>query len=181
MAYRGDRPYSRRNKRRWIVFAASLLVIAAAAGLYLRPKSQSPAAAQPIVPADIAAKVSFPVYYPDPKKLPAGYTLDRSSFGSPVKNGVNYKVSYGNGKSLVFSIQMKPSDSQLQTFNSSYIPLRIDYQTSAGQAEIGAYNNHGTIETLVSLPTPTNAWIIITGPQDTDQTNLKQVLKALRQ
>ena len=141
----------------------------------------SPVSSSP-VPKAVTQAVNFPVYYPDPKKLPAGYNLDQNSFTiSPKKNGVAYSVSYDNGKKIVFSVQTKPSDSELQSFNSNYIPLRIDYQTPAGQAEIGAYNNHGNVQTLVSLPTRTTAWIVVTAPYDTNQVKLKQVLSSLKQ
>lgn len=158
--------------------AAGVVVIAAILAIWIitRPaKTKSPAHTSP-VPVSIAHKVSFPIYYPDPGKLPAGYHLDDSSFASPVKNGVNYTVIYDGGKKMVFSVQAKPSDNDLQSFNSSYIPLRIDYQTPVGQAEIGAYHN----QTLVSLPIVNGPWVIITAPPDINQDQLKQVLQAMR-
>jgi len=176
MVYRGDRPLKRRKWRNWIIAAVIVLGAGAAVGFYLRPKAQPNKSDQTVVPATISAKVSFPVYYPDPKKLPAGYSLDRSSFSTPVKNGVTYKVLYSGGKKLVFSIQTKPSDNQIQTFNSNYIPLRIDYQTPVGQAEIGAY--HG--QTLVSLPVTNGPWIVITAPTDINQGQLKTILSSIR-
>lgn len=154
---------------------AVVVIAVLAAGIawfFLRPKSP--------VPSKIAKAVDFPVYYPDPKKLPAGYTLDTTSFKNPVSNGISYSVDYGNGQKLVFSLQDKPSSSELQDFNSNYIPLHNDYKTPVGQAELGAYNNHGTTESLISLPTNGKTWIIITAPYNTDQTKLKQVLSALR-
>jgi len=128
------------------------------------------------VPDSVSRSVNFPVYYPDQKKLPADYRLNSGSFTAPVKNGVNYSVSYGNGKKIVFSVQTKPADSELQTFNSSYIPLRVDYQTPVGQAEIGAYHN----QTLASLPVVNGPWIVITAPPDINQNQLKQVLSSLK-
>ncbi len=174
----------KRSKRQWFFWPVILLVIAgAAAGSWLHwhhktgsaPKTTSP------VPVSIAQAVNFPIYYPDPKKLPPGYRLNVNSFNSPVKNGVTYSVSYDNSKKIVFSLQEKPSENELTSFDNNYIPLRIDYQTIIGQAEIGAYNNHGNIQTLVSLPTRTNAWIIITAPYNINQDELKHVLNSLKQ
>jgi hypothetical protein len=128
------------------------------------------------VPEAVAQAVNFPVYYPDPDKLPAGYTLNTGSFASPVKNGASFSVSYDNGKKIVFSVQTKPSDTELQTFNSSYIPLKVDYQTPVGQAEIGAYHN----QTLVSLPVVNGPWVVITAPLDINQGQLKTVLSSLK-
>jgi hypothetical protein len=160
----------------WVLLTVALLLIASGvAGLWLH-REHNPAIASP-VPKAVAQAVNFPVYYPDPNKLPAGYNLNQNSFSVPVKNGVAYSVSYDNGKKIVFSVQAKPSDNELQSFNSNYIPLRIDYQTSLGQAEIGAYHSR----TLVSLPVINGPWIVITAPSDIDQSQLKQVLSALRQ
>jgi hypothetical protein len=170
--------------KRWLLWIIVALVIAGAAtGAWLHwhpSKADSPPKSASPVPAAVSQAVSFPVYYPDQAKLPTGYVLNSSSFKTPVKNGVTYSVSYGNNQKLVFSVQAKPSDSELESFKTNYIPLRIDYQTDIGQAEIGAYNNHGNTETLVSLPTNTNAWVIVTCPYDINQDNLKQVLSSLR-
>ena len=162
-----------------LLSAAGLLVVAAALSYWLiwrpDPKTTSPDNSNP-VPLSIRQAVSFPVYYPDQQKLPSGYNLNTSSFGLPVNNGVSYSVSYGGGKKIVFSVQAKPSESELQTFNSSYIPLRIEYETSIGQAKIGAYQS----KTLVSLPVMNGPWIIITAPADINQDQLKSVLQSIR-
>jgi hypothetical protein len=109
--------------------------------------------------------------------LPPGYNLNTNSFNlSPDKKGVYYSVSYGANKKIVFSVQVKPTDNELQSFNSNYIPLRVDYQTPIGQAEIGAYHS----QTLVSLPVINGPWIVITAPPDINQDQLKQVLRAIK-
>ncbi len=134
------------------------------------------------VPKAIQANVTFPVYYPEQKKLPAGYTLDLTSFKSPEKNAVVYAVRYGTNKKLVFALQEKPSDDDIQSFYANYIPLRNKLDVPAGHAEIGAFNNGGKTATqsVVSLPTTNKTWLIITGPNDIDQNNLKQVLESIR-
>jgi hypothetical protein len=157
------------------ICAVAVLVSGLGAGSWqLLHRSTSP------VPGDVQRAVRFPVYYPDPKRLPAGYALDVHSFKAPVKDGVTYVVRYGTGKNIVFSVQSKPSDSDLQSFNASYIPLRNDYRTMVGQAEIGAYLSNGRLQTLVSLPTDSNAWLIITAPPDINHDQLQQVLQALQ-
>jgi len=173
------------QKKLWVALWLGLLIIVGAMiGLWLylhRPHTQAPSKNSSPVPASIAQSVNFPIYYPDSKKLPAGYNLDLNSFKSPVKNGVAYSVSYDSNKKIVFSVQQKPSDNELQSFTSNYIPLNNSVQVPVGQAKIGAYNNHGTLETLVSLPTNSKAWIVITAPKDINQTQLKQVLQSLQQ
>lgn len=151
-----------------------LVVIVVIGGLgtwFFLHKNSSP------VPKTISQAVDFPVYYPNPKNLPSGYSLNLGSFNLPVKNGVTYKVSYGNGKNIVFSLQPKLSASDYQTFEGNYLPLKTPYQTPIGQAEIGAYN----LETLVSLPVSgSNTWIIITAPGNINQDQLQQVLSSLK-
>jgi flagellar basal body-associated protein FliL len=163
-----------------ILCTALLITLAVCVSIFLRSTPKPKAANTSPVPSAISQAVSFPVYYPNPEKLPSGYYLDKDSFKNPVKNGVAYSVSYGGNKKIVFSAQQKPSDNELQAFNSSYIPLRTDYQTKAGQAEIGAYNNHGTIETLVSLSTNSSTWLVVTAPYDINQDQLKKVLSAIQ-
>lgn len=165
-------------KKPLLYYILLIFVVAAAAAAgwwYFTQRNTSP------VPESIRKSVSFPVYYPDPKKLPAGYTLDTNSFKNPVKNGVTYNVNYGGGR-VVFSVQAKPSATELDSFTASYIPLNNIYQTPVGQARLGAYNNGGKIatETLVSLPTDKNVWIIVTAPYNINQDQLKEVLSSLR-
>jgi hypothetical protein len=175
--------FGRKSKQlRFIWIIILLLIGAAAAGFWLHNRHTTtpmPAANSP-VPKTLAQSVNFPIYYPDPKKLPAGYVLDSASFAKPVSQGIKYSVNYDKDQKMVFSLQPKPPAADLQNFNTNYIPLRIDYPTAVGQAEIGAYNNHGKTESLISLPTKTNTWIIITAPYNIDQAKLKQVISSLR-
>lgn len=166
-----DRSQIRKNKRLiLILIGAILLILIGGFGTWFYVYKNSS-----LVPKSISQSVTFPVYYPNPKKLPKGYTLNLNSFKTPIKNGVTYTVSYGNGKKIVFSIQLKPSGSTIQTFVGNYMPLRTAYQTAVGEAEIGAYN----LKTLVSLPTNSNSWIIITAPPNINQRQLEQVLSAI--
>ena len=169
-------PQRRFNKRRLILVLVILLLAAVALFLLIHPLKPKEPVYKGIVPQNVARAVNFKVYYPDPAKLPAGYTLDKNSFTSPVKNGVAYTVSYDNGKKMVFSVQTKPADTELQSFNANYIPLKLDFQTSLGQGAIGAYQG----ETLASLPIINGPWIIVKAPADVNQEHLKQVLRSLK-
>ena len=127
------------------------------------------------VPTSVRRSVSFNIYYPVQSRLPAGYILNTSSFTSN-KLAVVYEVSAPNQQKLVFSLQQKPSTTDLQVFNSKYLPLHLTVTTGVGVAAIGVLNQ----KTLVSLPTNSNAWILITAPINTNQDQLSQVLNALR-
>lgn len=170
--------------KRWVLAIAVFSLIALGSGgawVYThRGSSQlpKPSVAESLnpVPATVMAAVDYKVYYPDTTKLPTGYTLDEHSFNVLVKNGIAYTVSYESGKKIVFSLQTKPADDELASFRSNYIPLRTDFQTPLGQAQIGAYHS----QTLVSLPLLDGPWIVITAPPDINQDQLKQVINSLK-
>lgn len=168
--------------KRTIFWVFGGLFIAALAGIIVfvlihsdQPKKAAVKPAGP-VPAQIAAAVPYKIYYPDQSKLPNGYTLDGHSFANPVKNGVSYAVNYGGGKKIIFSVQTKPSDNELQAFQSNFIPLKIDFQTPLGLGSIGAYRG----QTLASLPIENGPWIVVTAPADINQEDLKQVFRSLK-
>ena len=129
------------------------------------------------MPQAVAQAVNFPIYYPDQKKLPAGYSLNSNSFKYLPGQGVLYYVSYDNGKRLVFTLQQKPSGSDLANFNKKYIPINRQVLTLVGTATMGAIGD----QTVVSLPTDSNTWIIITGPADIYATSqLTQVVRSIK-
>lgn len=131
------------------------------------------------VPKNIQKAVSYPVYYPDPKKLPAGYNLDPNSFSAPKPDVIVYSLRNKSRQKLSISVQAKPDDSVIQDLYNRAIPLRSQYQTKIGLAQIGVYQS-STPQTIASLPTNDNVWIIITGPVNINQTELKQVLSSLK-
>jgi hypothetical protein len=167
------RQHKRKSRKPLVIgICAFLIILIAGVGgfLYIN-KTKSP------VPKNISKSVNFPIYYPDQKKLPSGYTLSKSSFKSPQPGAVLYSVQYDNGKKLVFSVQQKPSDSDLAAFVKNYIPIHRQVLTLVGTATVGAIGP----QTVVSLPTDSNTWIIVTGPANAYGTdNLAQVLKALK-
>jgi hypothetical protein len=169
-----QRPAKRRVKRKkarrlWLIFPVLCLILAAgAAGWYYKNRPTDP------VPKNIKAAVSFPIYYPDQTKLPAGYSLDLFSF-STGQGAVIYKVNYDTHK-LIFTVQKKPSDAEISAFYKSNMPLHIDEKTDIGTAAIGVLNN----QMVASLPTNSNAWILVTATKDADQNKLKQVLHSLK-
>jgi len=173
----------RRNKIKkvkiWMLSGLVLALLAMATFIMINrtdhPKKAAVVPAGP-VPAQIAAAVPYKIYYPDQSKLPNGYTLDGHSFANPVKNGVSYAVNYGGGKKIIFSVQTKPSDNELQAFQSNFIPLKIDFQTPLGLGSIGAYRG----QTLASLPIENGPWIVVTAPADINQEDLKQVFRSLK-
>lgn len=132
------------------------------------------------VPTSISSGVSFPIYYPDEKKLPSGYSLDQSSF-SVQQKGVLYRVNKDSSIKLTFSVQAKPVDSEIQNFYTNIIPLRNHLLSSLGPVEVGAYNNKGTIQSVISIPISTDpTWVIITGPQDLAEDDIKQIVESLK-
>jgi hypothetical protein len=158
-----------------------VLLLIGGAGVGIWSHRQPVAIQKPInsspVPLAIAQSVNFPIYYPDPQKLPTGYSLNSSSFKYVPGQGIVYYVNYDNGKRLVFTLQKKPSNDELATFNKKYIPIHREVLTSLGTATIGGISG----QTIVSLPTDNLTWIIITGPANIYATDkLTQVVESLK-
>lgn len=152
-------------------FVVLLLVIGTAGFIiYYGRTSANP------IPASYRTAVDFPAYFPDPAKLPTGYHLDLGTFTSPAKGVILYNINYGGDRHIVVAQQNKPSDSDLKAFNSQRIPLHTTISTHAGQAVMGAIGD----QDVVSLPTKTRAWIIITAPYNIDQEQLKAVLNSFK-
>jgi hypothetical protein len=164
---------SKMSFRKLLIIICSLLIagglVVLGASLISNVLSPNP------VPQFIKDKVSFKVYYPLQAKLPAGYVLDKHSF-SASQNVVLMTVDYGQKNQIIFSEQPLPKSNELQTFYSLRIPLRTTVNTSVGQAAISGLNG----ESFVSLPAG-KTWIIITAPNNSDQSKLKQVLLSIRQ
>lgn len=128
-----------------------------------------------VVPLSIAKSVTFPVYYPDPKKMPPGYVLVQDSF-SAANQAVVYSVAYDSNKTVAFTVQAKPAENDLKVFYANQLPLRNELSVPAGTAAIGVINN----QTLVSLPTNDNAWLLITAPLDIEPEHLHQLLRIIQ-
>ena len=163
----------RPSRRQWALSGLTCLLLAGGAGGFVI-FSQS-ADASPI-PSSYKSAVDYPVYYPDPSKLPANYHLNTNSFSTPAKGIILYTLSGKSGTVLNVSLQDKPSASNLKAFNSQRIPLHTTVDTPVGQAVVGAIGN----QSVVSLPTSSKTWIIVTAPYDIDQSQLDQVLKSFK-
>jgi hypothetical protein len=127
------------------------------------------------VPSKYRHAFSFPVYYPAARKIPSGYFLNTDSFTSPTNNVLLYSVRHGRDK-IVFSLQQKPSANELSDFNTQRIPLHTDIHTALGTAVVGAIGN----QSITSLPTQDNTWIIITAPYNQNQGQLNQLMNSLK-
>jgi hypothetical protein len=169
------------GKKIAVIVVASVLVIGTLVGAILIYKS---AASSSPVPQSISKQVDFPIYYPDQKQLSSGYTFDKTSITSPAAGVILYKVNYSGYKKIIITIQKLPSDTEIQNFYSNYIPLRTKMQTRLGEAQVGARNiqSNGKLitQTVVSLPTSEDTWILVTAPYDVNQGQLKQVLNSLK-
>ena len=150
-----------------------LIIVIAGVFLVLTLRSNGP------VPKSIQKSASFKVYYPKQSKMPMGYHLDTASFKSAESGVVLYSVSYGSGRSMVFSETAKPSSDIVDKFNSSAIPVHTQISTPYGKALIGAYGEGKSLRTIASLPITNGPWLIVTAPSDINQEDLSKVLGAL--
>jgi hypothetical protein len=140
------------------------------------PEKAAPSAESSVVPRIVSSSTPFPIYYPDPAKLPTGYILDKDSF-SGTGTVVLYSVSYDNGKKIAFTLQKKPVASELETFYKNQLALRTEVETPLGTAAIGSINN----QKFLSLPIKAEVWLIVTAPMDIDPDVLAELVKNLKQ
>lgn len=169
---RVDRPRSQTKKI--LLIGVGISIVSLCAVMYglryeVKQSTHSP------IPASISQATPFSIFYPESTQLPKGYIFDTASL-SASSQAIVYSVTYGQGKKIAFTLQKKPSENELKTFHANQIPLRNEVNVPIGTASIGVLNN----QTLASLPTDKNSWLIITAPQDINQDDLRQVLKALR-
>ena len=165
-----------KHKKHWVRWTVVVLVILLGAAIiyyFIQKNGDNNTLPYPIS-QQTAGLLGFDIYYPNQKLLPQGYTLNKNSF-SDNDQAIIYTVSYGNNQKIVFSDQAKPSTDDLETFVAKNMPLSATYQTAVGKATIGAIN----AQSVVSLPTNTNAWLIITAPGNINQNQLNQLLNSI--
>lgn len=128
----------------------------------------------------VSSAVAFPVYYPDPSRLPAGYTLNTSTI-EVVKPGVvilNVSVP-GRKQNIVFSEEVKPSLATINSFLADYIPLHVSFNSPFGSANVGAYNDGNGIRSVISLPINNGPWIIATAPGNVSNSIFESIVNTL--
>lgn len=167
---------SRFIKKSVYIFSAVIAVLAIATGviLYFHSTGTQTDALSKLIPQTIRQQVPFNLYIPDPSKLPLGYTLNIQSF-SYGNDALLYKIGYGENQNLIVTVQQKPSDAAIKQFYKVHMPLTIPIQTNVGDAALGVLNN----ETVVSLPTNTNAWLLMTAPFNANQSQVKRVIQTM--
>jgi hypothetical protein len=168
-------PRSRANRRIFILTCLATVILAGSLGFLFLTRKAAPTPRPSVVPTSITKQAHFLVPYPDPLKLPHGYSLDLNSF-SGTDQAVVYSASYDQDKKIAFTVQKKPSDDELRAFYANQIPIRNEVKVSAGMAAIGVLNN----QTFASLPTEGDSWLLITAPKDIDPNDLKKILQAIR-
>lgn len=162
------------NKRPVLVLIFALVMVGLVIGMHNKLGSSTS-----LVPKNIQKSVDFSVYYPDIKKLPAGYRFDAKSFRLADPGVVLFAVTYDGGKNIIFSEQHQPSNDDINKFVSSYIPLNTSLQLTFGQAKVGAYGSAPNIRTVASLPIHNGPWLIITAPSNVSHNDLAKVMQSL--
>jgi hypothetical protein len=161
------------SSKKWLIAASTALLVVAACTViaYTHHASDNRhlTSKKSPVPESIRNAAGYPISYPDPAKIPASFRLDATSFTST--EGATIYAIYRGSEKLIFSEQAKPNDSVIQDFNTKQIPLHTTFKTAIGMATLGAINN----QQVASIPTDTS-WIIVTGPGDLTQADLKDLL-----
>lgn len=118
---------------------------------------------------------SLQLYCLNASKLPRGVTtsLSDASFGN---GALLYSVRDGSS-TLSVTLQHKPTKDQLANFTVNVIPLHFDVDTTIGKAQIGATKD----QTIMSLPTASTTWILVSAPLNYSPDKLTQIAKAFIQ
>lgn len=126
------------------------LILAFAAGSWLALNTKP-------IPAKYRQGLEFPLYYP--KNLPAGYTVDRSSFRRDNKVLI-FSVSAPNGKTIAISEERIPIGLDLSQHvpnpNGIKLPDQDTFTTSIGSAQTTLWGDK-YVTSLVTQDT----WIIL--------------------
>jgi hypothetical protein len=126
------------------------------------------------VPYGIRQRVDFTIYYPDNNKMPAGYRYNPSTLHA-TKNAADYAIDKDGTQLFAVTIQSKPSAAALQTFYTHNLPLSTIIVTPIGTANVGTIN----LQSVISLPTNGNSWLILTTPQPIQTATLTKILNAM--
>jgi hypothetical protein len=159
------------KRKIWIIFAISLLLVIALVLLTLWLRNREPA----FFPKEVRQSVAFDLYYPNEKKLPQGFALDRASI-STSSQVVLYSVNYGNNQRIAFTIQKKPPEKKLKSFYDQQLSKARELTTDIGTASLATLNE----QSFASLPTKGNSWIIVTAPKNINQDHFRQAIETLR-
>lgn len=152
------------------VIGVILIVVIAFSG-----PSQSP------IPKSILSSVSFPVYYPDPGRIPAGYSLDSKHIERINPGVVILFISRGaEAQYVVISEEANPGSPVINHFLADNIPLHSNLSTPLGTAAIGAYNDGREERTVISLPVINGGpWIIATAPGNANLAQFSKIVEVL--
>ena len=157
------------SKKIVTIVTGLIIVLAGLVFIYYRNKEQNP------IPLGIRQNTPFPIYYPDPKKMPPDYKLDINSLSSR-QGVVVYAINYKSTKKLVISEEPKLAAADLQYFYAHHLPLHTTLSTSIGTATIGAIGS----QSVTSLPTNDNTWLLITAPSNINESQLKELILSLK-
>jgi hypothetical protein len=167
-------PPLRRFRRRGLGLIAVLVLAAAiAAVVFLRTR---PAATPlPTIPPGISSRVQIALYYP--ATLPAGLSVDRSSFQVPQRDVVVFVVQSARGR-IAVSEQARPSAAtfDMNNFYNTKVSNSTQFLTSAGQGTVGQLADGRQFGSLLAPQT----WIIVTAPAQVDPSELQAILNAMR-
>lgn len=163
--------------RRWLIIGAvTVVVVGGATGgaLWVR-QNQIKKANSCLFPAAIQEQVSnLTLFCPNPKRLPKGMSADLA--GASAGGGAVIYIVHDGAATISISQQKQPTDSQLNTFTANVIPLYITLPTALGTARIGATQN----QSLASLPTKQQTWMLVATPKNYSIDRLSALLKSLQ-
>lgn len=114
------------------------------------------------IPKNIRSQVSFTLYYPN--KLPAGWSLDKTSFYADTNDQVvGYRLKGPSGN-LGVTIQPVPKNFSYNDFYTRRLSYTVQFLTPLGQGAVGTAEGQ-----LIGSLVTTNSWVLTSS----NSTNIK--------
>ncbi len=111
----------------------------------------------------------------DTTKLPSDVTSDTTQ--AIIQDSALIFSAKDNTTTIAVSLQKNPGTEKVKTFIEKIIPLHLETDTSIGKGLTGISGD----QSITSLSTSSDTWIIITTPKDYDPDRLIKILQAFQQ
>ena len=157
-----------KTHKRWSVAVAVIVASAvlAVAGITVRSVTEPK-----FFSTEAQKQAGFPLYHP--ARLPEGYKADKTTV-SMVASVVTYQIKHAAKEPLLVSLQPRPNNFDVESFNKEVISEGISLTVPAGTATIGRLRENQVASVLTN-----ETWVLISDPNLIPQQDLKFIVQNL--
>jgi len=151
----GAHPRRATRRRRVIITLVTAIALAGAGGGYAAYANRPTGP----FPREATKGLTFPLAYV--RNLPAGYTVDETSFEQQDGDVLTFNIKSPNGKGIAVAEQARPNDLELSQKSEAAgsgitLPFENDFTTPLGDAKMNLWGER----TVISIPTA-DTWVIL--------------------